>query len=307
MELAWFAAAGTAVLFGLSALLEDDAAKSVPADGVPAGRSVLRATTRPAYVAGMLLSIIGWALSLLALQRLPLFAVQAVGASSIGIVVVAHRIRSHVVAPRRETLLLVGLGLGLTALAVSAEPGGPAAVSDTFATGMWIGVVVLGAVTVTLLRGRGRRTSALLGTISGLSYGATALCARALEADGTLRGMLLDPLTVALAPFAAIGIVCFAASLQRGSVSVATATQHAAMTVVPSAIGLALLGDHARPGFELVALTGFALTVGAVVALTMTATGEPRDASRSLDDDRAVPIIDPRDGATTTTQQLAPD
>ena len=41
------------------------------------------------------LSLIGWGLSLVALQSLPLFAVQAVGASSIGVVVVLDRFRSR--------------------------------------------------------------------------------------------------------------------------------------------------------------------------------------------------------------------
>lgn len=269
MELAWLAAFGTALCFGVSALLEDVAAKRTPPSAGDAGRSVLTVATRLPYLAGMLLSLGGWMLSLLALQRLPLFAVQAVGASSIGLVVIAHRLQTRVPTPRQEAVLLVALGAGLVALAVSAEPDEPQSVSWVFDLGMWIGVAVVVVLTVVALRVGGPRASAMLGAISGLAYGGTALCARALQTDHTLRGLLLDPLTIALVPFAAVGITCFALALQRGSVSVATATQHASMTVVPSAVGLLVLGDHARPGFIPLAVAGFLLTVGSVLALTM--------------------------------------
>jgi hypothetical protein len=122
-----------------------------------------------------------------------------------------------------------------------------------------------------------RRQAALLGVlgVSGLAYGGTSLCARALETDRTLRGLILNSLTIALVPFAALGIGLFATALQRGAVGVVAATQHATMTVVPAAVGLVVLGDHARPGFVPIAWVGFVLTVGAVLALTMVQTNPP--------------------------------
>jgi hypothetical protein len=277
MELAWLAAFATAICFGISALFEDRGAKrSTVERGVAgAGRSVLAATMSWPYMVGMTLSIGGWALSLLALQRLPLFAVQAIGASSIGLVVIVHRLQTHAAAPRRESLLLVALGLGLVALAVSAEPDEPATVGHVFDAAIWIGVAVVGVLAVVGFRTSGDSASALLGAVSGLAYAGTALCARALQTDHTLRGLLLDPLTIALLPFAVLGVATFAGALQRGSVSVATATQHAVMTVVPAAVGLAVLGDHARPGFAAVAGAGFVLTVGSVLGLTVTRSSLP--------------------------------
>ena len=272
MELAWLAAFATAICFGASALFEDRAAKRSAAPGAIPGatRSVLAATMSWSYVIGMVLSLGGWALSLLALQRLPLFAVQAIGASSIGLVVVAHRVQTRAAAPRRASLLLVGLGLGLVALTVSAEPDQPGTVGHAFDVGIWLGVGAVGVLAVVGFRASGDAASALLGAVSGLAYGGTALCARALQTDHTLRGLLLDPLTIALLPFAVLGVVTFAGALQRGSVSVATATQHAVMTVVPATVGLAVLGDHARPGFTAVAGAGFVLTIGSVLGLTVT-------------------------------------
>lgn len=40
-------------------------------------------------------------------------------------------------------------------------------------------------------------------------------------------------------------------------------------TVVPSALGLLVLGDSARDGFAPVTVIGFAITVGAVLGLTV--------------------------------------
>ncbi len=277
MELAWLAALGTALCFGISALFEDDAAKASPVTASGGTRSALRVTTRLPYLVGMGLSLIGWALSLLALQRLPLFAVQATAASSIGIIVLLDWLRTCRPIPSREAWLLVALGVGLVALAVAAEPSDPGKVAGTFDVAMWIGIVALAGLLPILLRTSGSRGSALLGIFSGLAYGGTALCARALETDHTLRGVLLDPLTIALVPFAVLGVASFAAALQRGSVAVAAACQHAAMTVVPSAIGLAVLGDRARSGFAPVATLGFVLTVASVLALTVVKPARPAD------------------------------
>jgi hypothetical protein len=60
--------------------------------------------------------------------------------------------------------------------------------------------------------------------------------------------------------------------LQRGSVTAATAALFAAETVGPAAVGLAFLGDAARPGLAPLASAGFAVTLGACLALTRYAT-----------------------------------
>jgi hypothetical protein len=225
------------------------------------------------------LSLIGWILSLIALQSLPLFAVQAIASSSIGIVVLLDWARTRRPLPRSQIALLVVLGAGLVALAVSAQPSGPGTIPSAFDVAIWISVVVLAAVWLLLDRtGAGARTSVLLGTVSGLAYGGTSLCARALETDSTVASVLLDPLTVALVPFAVIGIGSFAGALQRGSVAIVAACQHASMTVVPSAVGLLCLGDSARDGFEPLAIAGFVLTLGTVVALTFVKPARAADA-----------------------------
>ena len=269
MVLAWIAAFATSLCFGVSAIFEDRAAKETPTLELSGPRSVLKVTTRLPYLIGMGLGLIGWVLSLLALQRLPIYAVQAVLASSIGVVVVLHWALTREPVPRRQAILLLTLGAGLIALAVSAKPGGPSSVAAWFDLAIWIGVGVITLLGALAARTQGDRGSALLGAVSGLAYGGLALCARALETDHTVRGLLLSPLTIALLPFAALGIGFFASALQRGSVAVATACQRATMVIVPATVGLVFLGDQARHGFAPLAYGGFVLTLASVLGLSL--------------------------------------
>lgn len=267
VSLAYFAAFATAVCYGISAVLEDRAAKLTPVTGKSGKRAAFRATVSIGYLVGMALSVVAWAFSLIALHRLPLFVVQAIAGSSIGVVVLITWAATHRKPSRRDVILLCVLAVALVALAASAAPSDPKPVSWVFKLFIWLGVIGVACAAVAATRVSGARGSALLGGVSGLSDGGMALCARALHHD-TVIGLVTDPLAIALIPFTLIGIVAFAASLQRGAVSVALACQQAALTVIPSIIGLLVLGDKARHGFAVVTYAGFGITVFVVLALT---------------------------------------
>ena len=70
----------------------------------------------------------------------------------------------------------------------------------------------------------------------------------------------------------------------------ATACQHAAMTIVPAAVGLAFLGDEARAGLEWLAFAGFVLTLASVLGLTLIRS---RPAPMRLAPPGATPCRDP--------------
>jgi hypothetical protein len=106
--------------------------------------------------------------------------------------------------------------------------------------------------------------------MSGLSDSGLALCARAFHYHHRHPAeLLVDPLALALIPFAAIGMVAFAGALQRGSASLALACQQGVVTIVPSTVGLLVLGDKARD--ELIGLTiaGCVVTIASLIALTL--------------------------------------
>jgi len=279
MALAYLAAFGSALCYGVGSILQDTAAKRVEADSTIDARLLVRITTQLPYLLGLGLDLAGFILSLLALLRLPLFAVQAIAASSIGVVVVLSSVINKVWPPQRRLLILGVLAVGLVSLAAAASPDRPKAAPSWFGVAMWIGVVVIAAVGVAVARTlTGERAGAVLGGLSGLAFGGTALCARALEAHSDVSAVLRDPLLYALLAFGALAITLYAAALQRGTVTIATACQYALETVVPSLIGLAVLGDAARAGLAGVAVVGFICTLGAAIVLTFdTSPDRARD------------------------------
>jgi hypothetical protein len=273
VTVAYLAALATAVFYGVSAVVEDTAAKRVHVSGSAVRRSAMRTALSPVYVFGMALSVVAWASSLLALHSLPLFAVQAMTASSIGVVVLITWARTGHAPSRYEGALLIGMGVGLVALAVSAADGHALRTGWLFRTSVWVGVVVVVWVAVRVSRVGGTRGGALLGGVSGLADGGLALSARAIHVEpGHPFRLLVDPLTLALIPFAIVGVVAFAGALQRGAASAALACQQAVVTVVPSAIGLVVLGDRARRGWLPLTIVAFVVTVTTLVVLTLSST-----------------------------------
>jgi hypothetical protein len=273
VTVAYLAAIATALFYAISAVLEDDAAKRVPISGSSGKRAAIQATLSPVYVAGMALSVLAWAASLVALRNLPLFAVQSVAASSIGLVVLITWWRTKVAPSRFEGMWLIAMGVGLVAIAVSAAPGHATHTGNVFRLSMWILVVVVAWGAAQAGHLRGNRGSAVLGLMSGVADSGLALCARAFHYHHHHPARLLvDPLALAIVPFAAIGMVAFAGALQRGSASLALACQQGVVTIVPSIVGLLVLGDKARD--ELIGLTiaGCVLTVVALVSLTLRTT-----------------------------------
>ena len=212
----------------------------------------------------------------MALRSLPLFAVQSISASSIGAVVLITWARSGHAPSRFEGALLGGMGVGLVALAVSAADGQALHTGWLFRATVWLAVIAVVVALVVASHVGGTRGTALLGAVSGLADSGLALCARAMHVNSHhLVDVLTDPLALALVPFAVVGIVSFAAAMQRGAASVALACQQAVVTVVPSAIGLIVLGDRARSGFMPLTLFGFAVTVTSLVVLTLSSTHRP--------------------------------
>src|SRR4051794_15135496 len=81
--------------------------------------SLLRQTP---YVGGLILDLLGFFASVVALHRLPLFFVQAAVASSIGVTVLLAVVVLKQHLQRREAVALCGLGAGLLLLAMAARP-----------------------------------------------------------------------------------------------------------------------------------------------------------------------------------------
>ncbi len=291
--MAYLSAFACAVCYGVGSILQSvGARRTATTADVLDPRLLVRLATQAPYLVGMGLDLVGWLLSLVAVRSLPLFAVQAILVASVGVTAVLARIFLRVRVDRAQAVALVVLGLGVVLLAATAAPGKPRPVGSTAAVLIALGILptALGCFWAGRALSEGRAVLAL-GGLSGLAFGGTALCARALEADHTLVDVVADPLSWALLVYGVVGMVAFAAALQRGSVTLAMAGQATAETVAPAIIGLTLLGDHARSGSGGIAATGFVLTVLAAAWLAAHSHIEPAEVAGGLPSEAVGPDV----------------
>jgi drug/metabolite transporter (DMT)-like permease len=129
------------------------------------------------------------------------------------------------------------------------------------------GVVVLGITAALLTRSPTPRAGAVLAAGAGTAFGAVGVAARAFEVPHHWVHAVGDPLLYAILAYGALAIVLYAGALQRSPVTTVAAVTFSVETVVPAAVGVAVLGDHARAGMAPVAVVGFTLTVLASIAL----------------------------------------
>lgn len=256
MTLAFLAALGGMVLYGLASVSQGYAAARA------SGPAVLR---HPGYLAGLAGDGLAWLCSLLALTRLPLFAVQSLLAGSLAVTVLVAVPVLKVRMGRRDVaaVAVVTVGLVLVSASASAESTRPA--PGWFDPALAVGLVLLGLVSALAYR-RGR--SVPLAVLAALGFSGAAIGARVARlGEGSLAATLADPMTWLVVAYGLIGAVMYARSLERGPIGPATAALWVVEVVVPGLLGVAVLGDTVRPGWDLPALLGVALAVGACVVL----------------------------------------
>lgn len=224
------------------------------------------------YVAGLALDGVGFAASVLALRTLPLFVVQAAVAASVAVTALLAHYFLGVALRRFEIIALAVLGVGLVALAASAEPRHAAALPSSMQLLLVAGVGAVLVSAVASVQAPQRYASAAFATVAGLAFTGVGVAARVLVVPRPLWRLVLSPVALALAGYGVLGLLLYAAALQRGSVTTATAILFAVETVLPAAIGLVLLGDRPGAGYAGAAVAGFVLTVGGALALARHGT-----------------------------------
>jgi drug/metabolite transporter (DMT)-like permease len=175
----------------------------------------------------------------------------------------------------QEYAALAAVAVGLALLGVSAHAGGARALSPVTVWLLLAGVPVVLAAGAAAARLPDRSGSALVALAAGTAFGGTGIAARTVAFPHPLWRVLGEPLLWALAGYGVLGMLLFAAALQRGAVTTAAALTFCTETLLPAAFGLALLGDRARAGFVPVAAAGFAATLVGAVVLARFAELEP--------------------------------
>ncbi|KAA9152910.1 hypothetical protein FPZ12_035965 [Amycolatopsis acidicola] len=255
-----------AVAYGVASVFQAVAARSVETSehGVDP-RLLVRVLKQWRYVLGLGMDTLGFVAQLIALRSLPLFVVQAALAASLAVTAVAA-IAIGARLGRREWTAVVFVCVGLALLGISAESEGSTPVGLTFHIGLAVATVVLGALGVLAGRTPEKLRSPALGLVAGLCFGMVALAGRVVSTS-SLMAVLTDPAAYTVAAAGALAMLFFASSLQRGSVTTATALMVVGETVLPSLIGVLALGDTTRAGFGAVAVCGFVLAVAAALSL----------------------------------------
>ncbi|MCL6537808.1 MAG: hypothetical protein K6T28_04400 [Acidothermus sp.] len=236
-------------------------------------RSASRAVVQPLYLAGTGLDVVGFACMVGALRWLPLFLVQCAATASVAVTAAIGRRVLGTSLHRSSRWALVSMLAGLVLLASGARPGSapqtPGVVQGALLAGAGI-LAILGVISL-----RARRLGSVQAVLAGLAFAGTGVGARILSAVHSLEDALRSPATYALALCGVTGMLLFAASLERTSVTLANAIVFAVETSTASAVGLALLGDQTRAGFLVPTALGFVVTVGSAVALALDRTAMP--------------------------------
>jgi len=218
------------------------------------------------FVASMCLDTLGFVAQLVALHRLPLFAVQAMVASNLAVTAVVASWVTKARLAGKEWLAVAGVVAGVGLLGSSAGAEGATNAGAVFKLALIVAVGGLGLLGLVAARLREPLRTPALGAIAGLGYGVLGIAARVLDGFGPLT-LARDPAAYAVIAAGIISFALYATALEGGSVTVATAAVVLAETLPPAIIGVIFLGDQTKPGLGPAAVAGFVLAVACAVLL----------------------------------------
>lgn len=277
MAFGLISALAAAVLYGVATILQAIGVSRIAA--ADDTHLLARLWAGRLYAVGLLLDLGGFVATVVALRGLPLFLVESAVASSVAVTAVLSVIVLGLRLHRLEKVALAGVVVGLALLAVTAAEGPPRHVHPHMG---W--VLLAGSLAVAALLGvgillRGRASCLVLSTASGLGYACVGLASRVLDSHRPWPHLLASPTLWALVVHGVLATVAYGFALDRGRVTTVAAITFAIETVLPSAIGLSLLGDEIRAHLAGVAVVGFVLTLAGCLGLAGRAEPEPDQTS----------------------------
>jgi drug/metabolite transporter (DMT)-like permease len=260
-----------ALLYGIATVMQAVAVREASNRELGVGSGVdpgllVRMLSQWRFVASICLDALGFIAQLVALQRLPLFAVQAMVAANLAVTAVLASILIGVVLSWREWLAVSGVVAGVGLLGSSAGAEGATQAGAMFKLALIVAIAGLALLGLVAARLRDPARTLLLGTVAGLGYGVLGIAARVLNGFAPLT-LLRDPAAYAVVAAGIVSFVFYATALEGGSVTVATAAIVLAETLPPAVVGVIFLGDKTRPGLQPAAAVGFLLAVASAVML----------------------------------------
>ncbi len=227
---------------------------------------VVRMLRQWRFLVSICLDMLGFVAQLVALQRLPIFAVQAFVASNLAVTAVVASWVIGVTLSWREWAAVAGVVIGVGLLGSTAGAEGAAQVGAVFKLALIVAVAGLAVIGLAAAKLNEPYRTTALGLVAGLGFGVLSIAARVLDSFAPLQ-LVRDPATYAIIAAGIISFMFYATALEGGSVTVATAGVVLAETVPPAIIGVIFLGDQTRHGLAAVAWGGFFLAVASAVML----------------------------------------
>lgn len=259
------------LLVALVAMVLNSAGALLQADGARRATRTRPIAIQPRYLGGLLVDLMAWLCSVLALRHLPVFAVQAVLGGAIALTSVAGARSTGTRLDRITRFAVSSCVAGLALVAASAGDERPAVDSPIVDVVLFGAALALGVV-VLILRQSSRAWP--LALVGGLGFGGTALAVRSAQVEigaGFSPAVLLGlPATYLVLGYGMVGMIGYSAALARGAVGVVTAVLAVTMVILPGLVGIGLLGDSVRTGWGWPFVIGLAVSVAAVVVLTRT-------------------------------------
>lgn len=260
------------MLFGILAatvsMIFNSGGALLQAEGAQRATRTRPAAVQPRYIGGLGMDLVAWLFAVLALQRLPVFAVQAVIGGSIAVTAL---VAARLAGVRMPVGSRIGVGAclaGLVLVAASAGDEQPPTGSGAVAVILLVALLLLGMAVVVLRPGTRAWPLAL---VAGMSFGGSALAIRAAHVQTgpglDLTSLLGQPSTYLVVGFWAVGMVGYTAALARGDVGAVTAVFLVTEVLVPGMVGIGLLGDPVRPGWAWVLVVGLAAAVAGTAVL----------------------------------------
>jgi drug/metabolite transporter (DMT)-like permease len=248
------------VLYSIAGLLQ-----SVGARRATRRRPV---AVQPAFLGGLGVDLLAWLCAVLALQWLPVFAVQAVLGGSIAVTALVN---AHLIGVRLPPASRVGVAACLIGLVLVAATAGDEHLpvgSRGVDLVLLVAVLLLGVAALVLRTGTRAWPLAL---IAGMGFGGSALAIRAAHvqtgANVDLMALLGQPSTYLVIGYWTVGIVSYTSALSRGDIGAVTAVYLVTQVLVPGMVGIGLLGDPVRPGWAWVLVIGLAAAMAGMVLL----------------------------------------
>jgi hypothetical protein len=249
---------------------------AVTGSGAPSLGATARAALTPAFLAGMVLDVVGFVGSVVSARLIPLFLSQTIMSASLvvtavlGVLVLGVRLRP------RDLVAIVVVVVSLWVLGLTAGHVGDYASSRGVHWGVLAFSAVILLVGLGLIRLLGARAAVAAGLAAGVLFGAMAVAVRVVDGVDPLRPALLlaDPATYAVAVAGVGGFYLFTVALQIGSVTGASAALVAGETVVPGIVGVVLLGDTSAPGMGWLVAMAFVGAVAGAAAVALFGAAE---------------------------------